>query len=111
MNYPHISALLFDQPWAITPRALESMIQRVEQTGPVDLDAIATRLGRPLENTGNRVEQRGNTAILDIRGPIFRHANLMVQLSGATSAEFLARDFQAALDNPAIDNILLRVDS
>ena len=109
--YPHIEALLFDQPWAITPRALESMIARVQATEEVDLEAIATKLGRPLENTGGRAEQRGSTAILDVQGPIFRHADLMSHLSGATTAEHLARDFQAAIDNGTVENILLRIDS
>lgn len=110
-TYPHISAMLFDQPWAIAPRTLENMIARVEQASVVDLEAVASKLGRPLENTGNRAETRGRTAILDIRGPIFRHANLMVELSGATSVELLARDLQTALDSSSVDNILLRIDS
>ena len=110
-SHPRILALLFDQPWAIAPRSLETMIARVESMTPVDLEALATRLGRPLENTGNRVEQRGSTAILDVTGPIFRHANLLVEVSGATSVEYLARDFETSLNNQAIENIVLRIDS
>ena len=110
-SYPHVLAALFDQPWAITPRYLETMIARMEQAGPRDLEAVAAKLGRPLENTGNRVERRGSTAILDVTGPIFRYANVMTELSGATSIELLSRDFQAALDDPKVESILFRVDS
>jgi capsid assembly protease len=113
-RYPHISALLFDQPWATTERALESLIRRLEaaeRMESVDLEAVATKLGRPLENTGNRVEMRDSIAVLDVTGPIFRYANLMTALSGATSVETLARDFQVAADNPLVSQILLNVDS
>src|SRR5262245_47976484 len=110
-HYPHISAMLFDQPWAITPRALESMIARVEGVTEVQIDAIAAKIGRPLENTGNRVELRGGVAVLDVTGPIFRYANLMTAVSGATSLQVMATDFQAALENPNVRHILLNVDS
>ena len=110
-RYPNISALLFDQPWLITDRALQSMIARFEAATTPDLEAVASKLGRPLENTGNRVEQRGNVGILDINGPIFRYANLFSMISGATSVEILSQDFELAMNNPGIDHILLRVDS
>ena len=110
-RHPNISALLFDQPWLITSRALESMILRFEAATTPDLEAVATKLGRPLENTGNRVEQRGSVAIIDVNGPIFRYANLFSSISGATSVEMLAQDFELAMNNPGIDHILLRIDS
>lgn len=113
-RYRHISALLFDQPWATTERALDSLIRRVEaaeRREEIDLDAVSTKLGRPLDNTGNRVEMRDNVAVLDVNGPIFRYANIMTQVSGATSVELLARDFQTAVDNPRVSHILLNIDS
>lgn len=109
-RYPHIEALLFDQPWAITPRALDSMIARVEGTKKVDLEAVAAALGRPLEHTEN-AEQRGATAILDINGPIFRRAGLFARISGATSVDTLARDFHEAAINASVENIMLRINS
>lgn len=112
-RYPHISALLFDQPWAMTQRALESMIRRIEaaEAQEFDVEAVATKLGRPLENTGNRVELRDTVAVIDVTGPIFRYANVMTELSGATSVELLARDFQAAMDNPNVSQVVLNIDS
>jgi len=42
---------LHDRPWAITPRALQTMIEVAERDPrEVDLDAVATKLGRPLDN-------------------------------------------------------------
>lgn len=102
----------FEGPWAITERALQTMLTIYERRHEVkDLEAVAAKLGRPLENTGNRVEMRGKTAILGVEGPLFRYANLLTEVSGATSVEMLARDFGAALDNPAVDTILLNINS
>jgi ClpP class serine protease len=87
------------------------LIARIEMAGAIDLEAVAAKLGRPLENTGNRVEMRGQTAVLSVKGPIIRHADLLSNASGLTTVEHLAQDFHAAIENPAVRNILLRVNS
>ena len=77
-----------------------------------DLEAVAARTGKPLDNaTGNKIENRDGTAVLHVEGPIFRYANLMTRIAGATSVQQLGLDFQAALDDPAISNILLNINS
>jgi len=112
---PHTSLLrvlghLHDRPWAITARMLETIIGVTERE--TDLEAVAAKLGRPLDNAdGNSTEIRGNVAILAVEGPLFRYANLFTAISGASSVEVLARDFQAALDNPQVKSILLNVNS
>lgn len=73
-------------------------------------DQVAKELGRPLNNTYD-VELRDGVAILNVTGPLFRYANLFTQISGATSYDLLARDFQAALVNPQVGAILLNIDS
>lgn len=105
----NVLAYLTGCPWAITERMMDTMMTVIDREQ--DIDAVAARLGRPLENTGNRVERRGSTAVIDIDGPIFRKANLFTQISGATSIELLSRDFQTALDDPNVESILLNVDS
>jgi signal peptide peptidase SppA len=50
-------------------------------------------------------------AVLPIYGPIFGKANLMTQLSGATSMEQFQKDFQMAVDDTAVKSILLDIDS
>jgi ClpP class serine protease len=101
--------LITDSPWAITPGEFEriSTIALRENEGP---EAVAARLGRPLENT-RHVTERDGTAIIPITGPIFRRANLFTEISGATSVEILATDIQAAIDNPSVSRLLLDVDS
>jgi ClpP class serine protease len=53
---------------------------------------------------------RGGTAVIPVRGPIFRYANLFTGISGATSLEVSAKDFGVALNDRAIEQIVLAVD-
>lgn len=96
-------------PWLITADALQTIISVAERTNEKP-EAVAARLGKELDNT-YAAEQRGSTAVIPVNGPLFRHANLFTMISGATSYDLLARDFQEALDNPAITSILLSIDS
>jgi capsid assembly protease len=104
-----VLAQVYDKPWAITPEALETILNVL--TAPQDLEAVAARLGRPLDNNGASATVRDGIAILNVEGPLFRYANLFTEISGATSVESLAQDFQTALDAPNVRQILLNVNS
>jgi signal peptide peptidase SppA len=108
-NYLHILAALHEHPWAITSNALETMIDIVEN--PRDIEAVAAKYGKPLENTGGMVEMRGRTAVIAVEGPLFRYANLFTSVSGATSVGELAIAINAAAENPLVSNIVLAIDS
>lgn len=97
------------EPWLITADAFAQILAIAERANEAP-EAIATRLGRPLDNT-RQVRMHGNTALIPITGPIFRYANLFTEISGATSLDVLARDFQEALDNPAVSSIVLEINS
>ena len=97
------------EPWLITPQGLEQIMAIAQRQGE-DLEALAARLGRPLDNA-HAAEIRGDTAVIPVRGPIMRYSNLFTQVSGATSLELLAKDFAAALDNPQVARIVLDIDS
>jgi ClpP class serine protease len=101
--------LVASMAWAIQPDMLETIaaIARRENESP---SAVEARLGRPLQNA-RTVSMRGGVAVVPITGPVFRYANLMTEVSGATSLEVLARDFTAALDDPAVASIVLAIDS
>lgn len=96
-------------PWAITPEGLELLLAVARREGE-DLEALETRLGRPLDNQ-HPVGIHGTTAVIPITGPIFRHANLFTKLSGATSLGMLALNVGRAAADPAIQNIVLAIDS
>jgi ClpP class serine protease len=71
---------------------------------------VAARLGRPLDNA-HAVAMHGSTAVIPVNGPIFRYASLFSDISGATSAEVLARRISGGARRPAVAGILLEIDS
>jgi signal peptide peptidase SppA len=112
-NYGRILLAIADRPWAITPTALATILQVVQHPihGEANLTALAARLGRPLENGGNRVQRRDDTAVLDVEGPLFRYANVMTRVSGATSMQQLSLDLRTAMDDPAVKRVVLSINS
>lgn len=100
------------ETWAIRPEALESIlaIAAREHDYADNLEALEQKLGRPLLNT-ERATVRDGVAVVPVSGPLFRRANLFVQVSGATSYDMLATDLRAAVDNPDVKAILLNIDS
>lgn len=105
---PRVLGRIASEPWAITEPALRQLIEIAERE--TDLEAVETRIGKPLMNT-RAVTIRNGVAIIPITGPIFRYANLFTRISGATSIDELATDFGAAIDNPEVWAILFRIDS
>jgi signal peptide peptidase SppA len=97
-------------PWAITAEALEQIYEIAARQTSESWEAVAAKMGKPLENTWT-AEIRDGVAIVPVMGPIFRYANLMTSYSGATSVQDLATDLRAALENPAVRAILLNVNS
>jgi ClpP class serine protease len=108
------------QAWAITPDALRVILDITErqEVSPAVIEAVmhgtpeavAAKVGRPLDNT-QTAEVRDGIAVIPVIGPIFRFANLFTEVSGATSVQVLARDLTTALDDPKVSGILLHVDS
>lgn len=97
-------------PWVMLPERIEELLAiaaREHDPRPAALEAY--RVSRA--DNGERLLVRDNVGILSITGPLFKRANLLTNYSGATSYEMVMRDLQAALDNKAIDAILLNVDS
>lgn len=101
--------LVASTPWAIDPAMLDTIAAIARREGE-GVEAVEARIGRPLQNA-RKASVRGSTAIVPITGPIFRYANLFTEISGATSIDMLAKDFTAALDDPAIASIILDINS
>lgn len=115
---------LMDEPWAITPAALEVILgvaeREIDLAGqlrqgiPLDklfhTDALMARPGARLEGT-QRTVLRGNTAVIPVYGPIFPRANMMTEVSGATSTEMVAYDFSKVMADPNVAAVLFSIDS
>lgn len=98
-------------PWAILPAklaALEDVVARHVFGEKLSADEVQARIhgaSRPPER------QVQSVAVLPLFGTIFPRANLMTQMSGATSAEVFGAQFSALVDDPNISAIVLDVDS
>jgi len=100
--------LAMSAPWAMLPENLEQLLAiAAREHEPQALEAY----GRRRADRGERLGVREGVGIIDISGPLFKRANLFVNYSGATSYEMVRKDLQAALDDPAVTSIILRVDS
>jgi len=109
LSHPRIISAIQADRWAIQPEALDRIVTIAQGLGDGP-EALQSKLGRPLDNT-RAVTRRDATAIIPITGPIFRRANLLTEISGATSIETLAKDFEQAAADPSIESIILEIDS
>lgn len=101
-------------PWAIKQEALEVILEIAARQHEVDIAALESRLGHPLDNTQTvTYREAGNSkiALLPVEGPIFPRANLFTQISGATSVETLARDFTAIMDDDSVSALVANFDT
>jgi len=101
-------------PWAIQPEKLLE-IQAIYAThlrgDKIDLEAVEKRLGRPLQNEPKGYEIRDGVAVLPVAGVLAKKMNLFASISGGASYELIARDFNQALSDPAVEAIALVIDS
>jgi ClpP class serine protease len=106
-------------PWSITSEALDAMLS-IASREDIDPDSLAhimhgpkslaLRDGRRRDDS-ERTQMLGGVARIVIDGPIYRYADYFTKYSGGVTTESLARDFQTALDDPAVAAIALIIDS
>lgn len=101
-------------PWAIQPEKLLE-IQAIYATHlrgeKIDIEAVEKRLGRPLNNEPKGYEIRDGVAVLPVYGVLAKRMNLFSSISGGASYEMVAKDFAQAMNDPAVEAIVLVVDS
>lgn len=111
-------------PWAIYEPALQTILEVAgrEPPDPANLEAwkgalapasvgaLSMRPEAPMPGA-RRAGLRDGVAVLRVAGPIFRHAGIMTEISGATALADLAHDLALASDDSRIAAILLNVDS
>jgi capsid assembly protease len=107
---PHVWQAAVAASWAILPEKLP-VIFEIAARENLDIEAVAARLGRPLDNTRAVTLRPDGVAIIPIEGVIFPRASLFAAISGGVSADELATDLATALDDPGVSGILLSVDS
>lgn len=103
----HILKAITTESWLITEEMLNTIISIANRTQP---EAIEFKEAES-KTEKHCVKVRGNVGIIDIKGPIFRYANLFTKISGATSVADVSKQFQEVLDDPSIKTIILNIDS
>jgi signal peptide peptidase SppA len=112
-DYGQIITKIQDSPWLITEGGLRMILQVVDAhiTGQVSLEEIRARTENGRRERGSLPKQEGSVGILPLHGPIFPKANLMTELSGATSVEQWQQEFRSLMQNDRVTSILLDIDS
>ena len=107
-----VLAAICASDWAITQEALENIIAIAErrQSDVERAEALLAQRGDPLADTERTIVREG-VAVIPVTGPLFRYANLFTAMSGATSFEMLAGELAAAVNNRAVNAIVLDIDS
>lgn len=106
----HVFDWIQNQPWAMWPTCLETLLSRVPREANIPLEALAAKLGQPLAQTYT-AELRDGVAMIPISSVVMRYANRLSQLLGATALDVFALDFQQAIENPEVKAIILNIDS
>jgi len=120
----HVSAAITGEPWAIIPSELYKISAIVQRHS---LDAAAKHDGAPeyikrdyqvMAGPGaqripgtNRAFMLDGVAVIPVTGAIFPRANMMTELSGATSISTLTDDYRRAIDNSEVGAVILMLDS
>lgn len=111
-NSPSLILQAFvETPWAILPHklaVLEEIIERHLLGETLDAEEVQARIGASRPPAERRVQ---SVAVLPLFGTIFPRANMMTEVSGATSAEMFGKQFAALVNDPAVSAIVLDVNS
>lgn len=111
-NSPSLILQAFvETPWAILPHklaSLEEIVERHLMGEKLDAEEIQARIHGASRPMDRRVQ---SVAVLPLFGTIFPRANLMTEVSGATSAEVFGRQFAALVKDPEVGAIVLDVNS
>lgn len=98
-------------PWAILPNKLATLAEIVTRhiSGEkLDAEDVQQRIHGARRPPDRR---SGNVAVLPLFGTIFPRANMLTDVSGATSAERFGAAFSELVKNPDVGAIVLDVDS
>jgi signal peptide peptidase SppA len=100
--------------WAIEPVMLNEIrgIYATHLRGDkISIPDIEASLGRPLGSQPQGYDIIDGVAVVPVMGVTAKKMNLFSNISGGASTEMIARDIQQAANDPAVNSILLHIDS
>jgi ClpP class serine protease len=110
---------LMSQAWALDGNTLDVMSEIARRShGAESLEGALSESGfQALESRGGgkfgdtMTMRPGGVALLPVNGVVSRYATMFSAICGGTSTQILARDFNAALNDPSVKSIVLNIDS
>ena len=115
-SYPHITRLVFEQPWAILPGHLAMIRDLVQLRNAGERftdEEIRERIAAAAPASQRRAARQAQSAVavIPVHGTIVPKASVMTQISGGTSIGDLRGMFAAAIGDPDVGAIVFDVDS
>lgn len=116
MKFSYVLDAFLRTPWAILPdrlAVLQEIVARHVAGEKLEAEAVQLAIHGAKRPADRKVANGagGNIAVLPLFGTIFPRANLMTEMSGATSAEMFGKQFDALMGDPEIAGIILDVNS
>lgn len=111
LRYPRLVAYVREMPWAIRPEKLAILIDLLRfraEGGRLTAEQIQGRIGAA---TAPQQRQAGQVAVIPIFGVIMQRADMLDEMSGATSTERIGAAFGQAVNDPAVSAIVFQIDS
>lgn len=112
MKYQQIVRAVSDTPWAILPSKLDVIVDIVSMRAEGERltnEEIQARIGG--KPASREAQTQGAVAIIPVYGVLIPRADMMSEMSGATSVVRLMASLRAAVENPQITAIVLDIDS
>lgn len=114
-SYAHVLQYVTSNAWAILPERLQAIaaIVQLHVAGVRLSDAeVQARLQAAQQGQGARGGKRtGVTAVVPIYGVMIPRANLMAEMSGATSIESIRAAFRQAMADDDVSRVVFDIDS
>ena len=118
--HKHLLELMRTSAWAMEPHYLDrclmvfnSYLEGEALTDEKRQAIAAAKRARSLPEGENGAYQDGSVAVIPVTGIIARHASQVQGISGptGTSVETIQQQLDAALADPSVEAVMLRVDS
>jgi capsid assembly protease len=113
-DYSRIISKITTTPWMMMPGSLKMMLEILEAhlSGNITEEEIRLRMqsAQPREGS-SELSRSGAVAVIPLHGPIFPKANMMTEMSGATSLEQWNSQFRQLVADESIGTIIIDADS
>ena len=113
-DYSRIISKVKTTPWMMMPGSLKMMLEILDAhlTGNITEEEIRLRMQSAQQREGSsELTRSGAIAVIPLHGPIFPKANMMTEMSGATSLEQWNSQFRQLVADESIGTIIIDADS